>query len=120
MVPTLYLDRLPDLTSVARKPEVEFVVLILNKLLVKKTDSIENFTAPAAKIDGIDDAGMIGIVPAGASVRKRRLKSGRDCFTDSSLAFGDPGTTDIISSRFTQELHALINIIRSIVCMDVH
>src|SRR5262245_53568702 len=114
MIPAPDFCRLPDFSAAAHKPEIKLVILVSHKFFVKQSNFIENLTGPAAKINRIDRAGVLLIMPAGSSDGKRRLKRGRNRPTHPSFSPRHPGATHVVSGRLPQNFDALTDIIWSV------
>src|SRR5215203_5237761 len=102
LVPTPNTRRLPDFSSRAGEPEVEFVVLIADEFFVKKTNPIKNLARPAAEIHCVNNAFVARIMSSCSSNRERGVKSRGNCLPNKSLSISDPWTTDIVSIGFTE------------------
>src|SRR5262249_25624298 len=76
--------------------------------------SIENLTRPAAKINRIDRAKIVWIMPLRASRGKRRLKGSGNCRPNPSFSLRDPRAADIVSRSFRQNFDTLMDIIPSV------
>src|SRR5262245_28815667 len=107
LIPTPDTPRLIDRPSRSFDAEVQFVILIANKLFVKATYFLKRFLSPAPEVHGVDRPFVIRVMGARASRSKPRVENRRNRAIDEALSRRIPGSPDVVRSGLAQHRHAL-------------
>src|SRR6266581_4335780 len=120
MVPTLNAGRLPDQPTCPTEPQVELIVLIAHKLLIKAANPIEDLTWPTTKIDRIYRSCVVGVMPSCTADHKWGLKrcGNRPSYVSRSLRY--PRPPHVVRTCLLQNCDTLADVIWGVLRMYVY
>src|SRR5712691_1450200 len=119
MVPTFDAGRLPDQPTCPTEPQVELIILIASKRLVKEANPIEYLTWPTPEIDRIHRSRVVLVMPPCTADCKGGLKRRGHRPPYVSCALRYPRSTHVVRARLLQHCYALADVIGGVLRMGV-
>ena len=105
----------PDFAASTNQAKVEFIVLVADESLIKKTNVVKDFAAVRAKRKSVYKLRRVGIAKGSTSHAKRRTLGDGNSTRHPSLSNCNDGTTDAISIHLAQGFYASVDVI---ICDD--